>query len=109
MAVARRKELPEAAMPMASRPKLRGVEVGETYADSHNPIAEQLIKLEGALTASAADQLPRYSGKVRLAIHDGDLLTGSLTAPGFASAVHPDWTTMAPLSRPKPRILQEQT
>ena len=68
MAVARRKELPEAAMPMASRPKLRGVEVGDTYADSHNPIAEQLIRLEGALTSDAADQLPRYSGKVRLAI-----------------------------------------
>ena len=47
-------------------------------------------------------------GKVRLAIHDGDLLTGSLTTPGFATAVHPDWSTMAPLARPKTRILQEQ-
>ena len=41
-------------------------------------------------------------------IHDGDLLTGSLTAPGFASAVHPDWPTIAPLARPK-TILKEQS
>ncbi len=47
-------------------------------------------------------------GKVRLLIHDGDLLTGSLTAPGFASSVHPDWSTMRPLERPTPRVLQEQ-
>src|SRR6476620_10622072 len=39
-------------------------------------------------------------GKVRLAIHDGDLLTGSLTTPGFATSVHPDWSTMQPLARP---------
>lgn len=48
------------------------------------------------------------AGKVRLAIHDGDLLTGSLTAPGFASAVHPDWSTIAPLARPK-MILREHS
>jgi hypothetical protein len=47
-------------------------------------------------------------GKVRLAIHDGDLLTSSLTAPGFASAVHPDWSTIAPLARPK-TILKEHS
>jgi hypothetical protein len=53
--------------------------------------------------------LYRYeNGKVRLAIHDGDLLTGSLTAPGFASAVHPDWSTIAPLARPK-TILREHS
>ena len=43
-------------------------------------------------------------------IHDGDLLTGSLTAPGFASAVHPDWSTAARrFSGQQPRILQEQS
>lgn len=47
-----------------------------------------------------------YSGdghKVRLAIHDGDLLTGSLTTPGFATSVHPDWSAMSPLAQPHPR------
>jgi hypothetical protein len=47
--------------------------------------------------------------KIRLAIHDGDLLTGSLTAPGFATAVHPDWSAMSPLERPTTKTLQEQS
>ena len=46
---------------------------------------------------------------IRLAIHDGDLLTGSLTAPGFATSVHPDWTALSPLQQPKAKILQEQS
>ncbi len=48
------------------------------------------------------------AGNIRLAIHDGDLLTGSLTGPGFASSVHPDWSTLSPLAQPTRRILQEQ-
>lgn len=58
--------------------------------------------------AAHPDLYEQSGGKVRLAIHDGDLLTGSLAAPGFASAVHPDWPTIAPLARPK-TILKEQT
>jgi hypothetical protein len=54
------------------------------------------------------DLYGKRGGKVRLAIHDGDLLTGSLAVPGFASAVHPDWATIAPLARPK-TILREHT
>lgn len=54
------------------------------------------------------DLYQQRDGSVRLAIHDGDLLTASLSAPGFASAVHPDWSTIAPLARPK-TILREQT
>jgi L-alanine-DL-glutamate epimerase-like enolase superfamily enzyme len=46
--------------------------------------------------------------KVRLAIHDGDLLTGSLTTPGFATTVHPDWSRLSPLERPTTRIPGEQ-
>jgi hypothetical protein len=46
--------------------------------------------------------------KVRLAIHDGDLLTGSLTTPGFATAVHPDWSALQPLARPTARIPLEK-
>ena len=54
------------------------------------------------------DLYVRDGDKVRLAIHDGDLLTGSLTAPGFASGVHPDWSALSPLQQPKAKILQEQ-
>jgi hypothetical protein len=46
--------------------------------------------------------------KVRLAIHDGDLLTGSLTTPGFATSVHPDWSALQPLARPTTRIPLEK-
>jgi hypothetical protein len=45
---------------------------------------------------------------VRLSIRDGDLLTDSLAIPGFASSVHPDWSTLAPLKRPT-TILQEHS
>jgi len=72
------------------------------FADTPATEAERFL-------AAHPDLYEASGGKVRLAIHDGDLLTGSLTSPGFASAVHPDWSTMAPLSRPKPRLLQEQT
>jgi hypothetical protein len=48
-------------------------------------------------------------GKVRLSIRDGDLLTDSLTAPGFATSVHPDWSALAPLARPTTTSLQEHS
>ena len=51
----------------------------------------------------------RRRNSIRLSIHDGDLLTGSLTAPGFATSVHPDWSALSPLQQPKARILQEQS
>ena len=46
--------------------------------------------------------------KIRLSIHDGDLLTGSLATPGFATSVHPDWSALSPLARPITKTLQEQ-
>jgi hypothetical protein len=46
---------------------------------------------------------------IRLSIHNGDLLTRSLTAPGFATSVHPDWSALSPLEQPKAKTLQEQT
>jgi hypothetical protein len=61
-----------------------------------------------AFLAAHPDLYIRDANKIRLAIHDGDLLTGSLTAPGFATSVHPDWSAMSPLQRPTPGILQEQ-
>ena len=45
---------------------------------------------------------------IRLSIHGGDLLTGSLTVPGFATGVHPLWTALPPLEQPKAKKLQEQ-
>ena len=56
--------------------------------------------------AAHPDLYERRSGRIRLAIHDGDLLTGSLTGPGFATAVHPVWSSLSPLTQP--RSLQEQ-
>ncbi|MET4117259.1 hypothetical protein ABIB85_003920 [Bradyrhizobium sp. JR1.5] len=44
---------------------------------------------------------------IRLSIHNGDLLTGSLNATGFATSVHPDWSALRPLEQPK--SLQEQS
>jgi hypothetical protein len=55
------------------------------------------------------DLYTRKGNIIRLAIHDGDLLTGSLTSPGFATAVHPDWAALSPLQPPKAKILQEQS
>jgi hypothetical protein len=54
------------------------------------------------------DLYTRNRQTIRLAIHDGGLLTASLTSPGFASSVHPEWPTMSPLQQPKARTLQEQ-
>ncbi|MEH2470242.1 hypothetical protein V1281_000511 [Nitrobacteraceae bacterium AZCC 2161] len=53
------------------------------------------------------DLYGRDGDVIRLKIHDGDLLTGSLTSAGFASGAHPDWTALSPLQRPKTKILQE--
>jgi len=73
---------------------------GHHYVDgfADTPAAEA-----EAFLAGHPDLYTRDAGKVRLAIHDGDLLTGSLTAPGFASAAHPDWSTMASLAEPGPK------
>lgn len=71
------------------------------FADTPAAEADRFLNAHPDLYASDG-------GKVRLAIHDGDLVTGSLNSPGFATAVHPDWSTMAPLAPPK-TILQELT
>jgi hypothetical protein len=78
---------------------------GHHYVDGFGdtPAAEAEAFLE-----AHPDLYVRGAGKVRLAIHDGDLLTESLTAPGFATSVHPDWSTMQPLAQPAPRISLEK-
>ncbi len=61
-----------------------------------------------AFLAAHPDLYTRDGDSIRLSIHDGDLLTGSLTSHGFATGVHPDWSALSPLEQPKTRILKEQ-
>jgi len=60
-----------------------------------------------AYLAAHSDLYVRDGNKVRLSIHDGDLLTGSLATPGFATRVHPVWSALSPLAHPKTKSLQE--
>lgn len=63
---------------------------------------------EAQAFAAAHPDLYADAGQgVRLSIHDGDLLTGSLRTTGFATSVHPDWSALRPLEQPK--SLQEQS
>lgn len=78
---------------------------GHHYVDGfgETPAAEAEMFL-----SAHPDLYVRDGNTIRLSIHDGDLLTGSLTSPGFATSVHPDWSTLQPLTRPTARILTEQ-
>ena len=60
-----------------------------------------------AFLAAHADLYGNDGETVRLAIHDGDLLSGSLAQSGFATSVHPDWSSLSPLASPATRILSE--
>jgi hypothetical protein len=60
-----------------------------------------------AFLAAHPDLYSSDGNIVRLRVHDGDLLTGSLTSAGFASGVHPDWSALAPLEVPPTEVLQE--
>jgi hypothetical protein len=62
-----------------------------------------------AFLAAHPDLYIRDGNNIRLSIHDGDLLTGSLAAPGFATGVHPDWTALSPLDQPKAKIPKEHS
>ena len=77
---------------------------GHHYVDgfADTPAAEQR-----AFLAAHADLYGNDGETVRLAIHDGDLLTGSLAQSGFATSVHPDWSSLSPLASPATRILSE--
>jgi len=90
-----------------------GALIGVTHAERNghhyvDGFADTLAAEAGAFRDAHPD-LYAGGGTVRLAIHDGDLLTGSLTAPGFASSVHPDWSSLSPLARPTAKILQEHS
>ena len=63
---------------------------------------------EAEAFAAAHPDLYADAGQgIRLNIHDGDLLTGSLHGVGFATSVHPDWSRLAPLAQPT--SLREQS
>src|SRR5258708_23664733 len=72
------------------------------FADTPAPEAE-------AFLSAHPDLYVRDGKNVRLFVQNGDLLTGSLTSPGFATGVHPDWSALSPLERPKTKIPREQT
>lgn len=76
---------------------------GHHYVDGfgETPAAEAT-----AFAAAHPDLYADAGQGIRLSIHDGDLLTGSLHAAGFATSVHPDWSALRPLEQPK--SLQEQ-
>jgi len=78
---------------------------GHHYVDGfgETPIAEAETFL-----SFHPDLYARDGNNIRLAIHEGDLLTGSLTAPGFASGAHPLWSAMSRFEQPKAEILREQ-
>jgi hypothetical protein len=71
---------------------------GHHYIDGFAgaPSAEQQ-----AFLAAHPDLYAASPGNVRLAIHEGSLDLRSLGAPGFASAVLPDFATLAPLANPR--------
>jgi hypothetical protein len=76
---------------------------GHHYVDGfgETPAAEAR-----AFAAAHPDLYADAGQGIRLSIHNGDLLTGSLNATGFATSVHPDWSALRPLDQPK--SLQEQ-
>jgi hypothetical protein len=71
------------------------------FADTPSAEAE-------AFLAAHPDLYVRDGNSIRLSIHDGDLKTGSLAVPGFASGAHPLWTALSPLQQPRTKNLQEQ-
>ena len=79
---------------------------GHHYVDGFGeaPAAEAL-----AFLAVHPDLYIRDGDSIRLSIQSGDLVTGSLTTPGFASGMHPDWAALSPLDQPKAKILKEHS
>jgi hypothetical protein len=61
-----------------------------------------------AFLAAHPDLYVSDGNNIRLWIRGGDLLTGSLTAPGFATGVHPDWSVLSPLNQAKAKTVREQ-
>jgi len=77
---------------------------GHHYVDgfADTPAAEAQ-----AFLAAHPDLYEAGGSNVRLSIHDGDLLTGSLRPPGFAASVQPDWSALNPLEPTKARTKEQ--
>ncbi len=91
-----------------------GALIGVTHAERNghhyvNGFGDAPVGEAEAFLAAHPDLYGRDGSTIRLAIHGGDLLTGSLTSPGFASSVHPVWPAMPPLQQSKARTLTEQS
>jgi len=91
-----------------------GALIGVTHAERNghhyvDGFADTPAEEAQAFLKAHPDLYRNDGGTIRLAIHAGDLLTGSLTAKGFATSVHPDWSALSPLKATKPDIPQEQT
>jgi L-alanine-DL-glutamate epimerase-like enolase superfamily enzyme len=77
---------------------------GHHYVDGFG----RTLQREAEAFAAAHPYLYRRGPEgVHLAIHDGDLLTASLSVPGFASSVHPDWVSLSLLQQTTPRLSKE--
>ncbi|MBR1212766.1 mandelate racemase/muconate lactonizing enzyme family protein [Bradyrhizobium sp. JYMT SZCCT0180] len=90
-----------------------GALIGVTHAERNghhyvDGFAETPAAEAEAFLAAHPDLYIRDGNIIRLSIHDGDLLTGSLAAPGFATSAHPEWSALPPLQQPKAKTLQEQ-
>jgi hypothetical protein len=90
-----------------------GALIGITHAERNghhyvDGFAETPDAEARAFLNAHSDLYTSEGGTVRLSIRDGDLLTDSLATPGFATSVHPDWSSLAPLKRPT-TILQEHS
>jgi hypothetical protein len=89
-----------------------GALIGVTHAERNghhyvDGFAETTAAEAHAFLAAHPDLYVDDGNRVRLSIHDGDLLTGSLVTPGFATSAHPDWSTLAALDRPKAAIKEQ--
>jgi len=92
-----------------------GALIGVTHAERNghhyvDGFAETPEHEAGAFLAAHPDLYLRDGNTIKLSIHDGYLLTGSLTKSGFASGAHPYWAALRPLQPPTTtKVLQEQT
>ena len=79
---------------------------GHHYVDgfSDTPVGEA-----ESFLAAHPDLYTRHGSTIRLSIHGGDLSTGSLTSPGFATSAHPVWSAMTPLQQPRAKTPQEHS
>ncbi|UEM15630.1 hypothetical protein J4G43_016330 [Bradyrhizobium barranii subsp. barranii] len=83
-----------------------GAFIGVTHAERNgHHYVDGFGETPAAEAAAFADAHPDLYADVgqgvRLSIHNGDLLTGSLATTGFATSVHPDWSALTPLEQPK--------